>query len=286
MIRIGSAALTATISPRGAELQSLTDRQGRGYLWDGDAAWWGGRSPILFPVIGVVNGGTIRVDGRAYTMPKHGVVRHRDFALVEAGDSAATFRLEADAETLAAYPFEFALEVSYRIEDATLAMQARVENRGAAAMPASFGFHPAFRWPLPGGERDGQRLVFEHAEHEPIRRIDPAGQLQARTFPSPIVGDTLTLEDGLFEEDALILDGLWSRAATLESPGARSLRIEWPGMPLLGVWTKPGAPFICIEPWQGVADPQGYAGEFRDKPGVVEIPPEGSRTFEMRVTLA
>ena len=169
MIRIASAALAATIAECGAELQSLSDGDGRDYLWNGDPVWWTGRAPILFPVIGVVNGGAVRVAGRAYPMPKHGVARRRDFSIVDSGATFATFRLEADAETRAAYPFEFRLDIAYRITGATLAMTATVANRGEGDMPASFGFHPAFRWPLPGGAREGQRLVFEHTEREPIR---------------------------------------------------------------------------------------------------------------------
>ena len=285
MIRIASARLSATISPRGAELQSLTDDKGRDLLWDGDPAVWAGRAPILFPIVGRLRDDRYRLDGRDHALPKHGFARVNTFDVLESSESSATLQLAASEATRAAYPFEFRLTLRFGLDDATLTMTAEVANDGDAAMPASFGFHPAFRWPLPGGARDAQTIRFEHPEHEAIRRIDRDGLLIARTFPSPIAGDTLALDDALFADDALILDGLWSRACTLAAPGAPSLRIEWPGMPMLGVWTKPGAGYICIEPWQGIADPVGDDGDFRAKPGIVEIAPGAARRFTMRVTV-
>ena len=148
-IAIAGPQLSAGVSPVGAELQWLRDEAGRDLLWDGDPAWWNGRAPILFPVIGCVAGGVVRVDGRDYPMPKHGIARRRRFTVVERSDGAATFALGSDAGTCASYPFDFRLELRFAIHGAALEVTASLANPGAVPLPASFGFHPAFCWPLP-----------------------------------------------------------------------------------------------------------------------------------------
>jgi len=286
MIRIQSGALSAEINPFGAELHRLRDADGRDLLWDGDPAFWTGRAPILFPVIGCVAGGEIRIDGKAYPMPKHGFARHKPFAVVAHSDDSATFRLEPDAETRAAYPFAFRLDICFGVAGGTLSIEAMLHNPGDAALPASFGFHPALRWPLPwGGLRADHRIRFDREEPAPIRRIDQAGLLRPQPEPTPVRGRDLALADSLFVDDALIFDRLGSRGLTYGAPGAPSLRVSFPAMPLLGIWTKPGAGFLCIEPWQGIADPEGYGGEFRDKPGVIAVPPRSTHLFAVHIAL-
>ena len=286
MIRIASGDLAATVSPLGAELQALTTADGGEWLWIGDPAWWTGRAPLLFPVVGEVAGGVIRVDGRTYPMPKHGFARRRTFELTASAADEACFRLTADAATRAAYPFDFALDVRFAIAGTTLAITAAIINRGDVAMPASFGFHPAFRWPLPGGGARGDHVVrFAEPELAPIRRIDKAGLLTPARHPSPVAGAILRPDDALFVDDALIFDAAVSRSLWFGVPGRPGVSVEHPDLPLLGIWTKPGAPYLCLEPWQGIADPEGYAGEFRDKPGVVMIAAGDRRSVTMRITV-
>ena len=285
-LRIASDALAAEISELGAELRTLTDAQSRDLLWDGDPAFWTGRAPLLFPIVGELSGGAYRLDGRGYPMPKHGFARRSTFVVVAHAHDRITLRLDASDATRTIYPFDFRLDVSYAITGATLTLTAVVSNLGEAALPASFGFHPAFRWPLPYGEpRADHRLTFAEAEPAPIRRIDGQGLLTPSEHATPVRGRALHLNDALFEDDALIFDRLASRSLTYGAATGPSLEIAFPDMPLLGVWTKPGAGFICVEPWQGCADPQGFDGEFRDKPGVVQIAPGAARSFAMRVTL-
>lgn len=285
-IVIASDAVSAAISPVGAELQWLRDGAGRDLLWDGDPAFWTGRAPILFPVIGCVAGGVIRVDGIEYPMAKHGFARGKTWAVIERDAGSVTFRIESDIETRASYPFAFVLDLHFAIEDAALAVTATLANPTDTALPASFGFHPALRWPLPYGQpRGAHRVRFDRDEPAPIRRIDPAGLLKPAPEATPVTGDTLTPDDALFIDDALIFDRIASRRVVYGAPGGPALEISFPDMPLLGIWTKPGAPYLCIEPWQGIADPEGFTGEFRDKPGVIEVPPRSSRDFSLRIAL-
>ena len=287
-IRIATDALSAEFSTLGAEMRVLRDEAGRDLLSDGPPKYWTGRAPFLFPIVGAANGDRIRVDGKAYAMAKHGFARKSEFAVVDAQPDRVTFRLEASAATRKIYPFDFQLDIHHRIEGATLHTEAVLTNPGDAALPASFGFHPAFRWPLPwGGGRADHRLVFAHAEPAPIRRIDiKSGLVLPDPQPSPVEGDTLTPRDDLFVPDAIIFDQLASRSVHFGVPGGRMLKLDFPQMPLLGVWTKPGAPFLCIEPWQGLADPVGYAGDFHDKPYVVAVAPGAERRFAIAISIA
>lgn len=286
MITICSDRLTATVSPLGAELQSLHDNAGRNYLWDGDPAWWTGRAPILFPIVGTLAGDALRVDGLAYDMPKHGFARRSTLDVVDVAADRATFRLKASPETLAVYPFDFVLDIVFAVSGNMLSLVATLTNPSDRPLPASFGYHPAFRWPLPdGGARYAHRLRFAETEDAPIRRIAPTGLLTPVLHPTPVSGRDLPLRDDLFIDDALIFDVPVSRSVRFGVEGAPGIDVAWEGLPQLGVWTKPGAPFLCIEPWQGHSDPQGYTGEFRDKPGVIEVPVGGQRRFAMTITI-
>lgn len=277
--------LSATISPTGAELQRLTDLRGRDLLWTGDPAVWAGRAPILFPVVGAVAGGMIRVDGRTYPMPRHGIVRHRRFTLADRAAAGATFRLAADDETRAAYPFEFVLDIAFAVAGPALTMTATIANPGDRPLPASFGFHPALLWPLPYGQpRAAHHIRFERPETAPVRRLDAAG-LVARSEPSPVAGRDLPLADALFGDDAIIFDRPASRRLTYGARGGPQLELSFPDLPMLALWTKPGAGFLCIEPWQGHADPADFAGAFADKPGMVTIAPGAQRRFTMRIAV-
>ena len=274
--------MTAAIDPLGAELSSLTDATGREWMTDADPAYWAGRAPLLFPIVGALNGGTYRLDGRTYALPQHGFARRRGFDLVEATAATARFRLIDDAQTRAVYPFAFALEMAFALEEMRLTMTATIENRGDRTMPASFGYHPAFAWPLPGGgDKAAHRLVFDAAEG-PIRAIE--GGLIGGVLRSPMVDRTLALDDALFARDALVWDAIASRSLRYEGDGA-ALAIGWDA-PMLGVWSKPRARFVCVEPWWGHADPVGFAGDIVDKPGMMRIAPGERRDCAMWVQLA
>jgi len=287
LVSIASDQLTARINPVGAELWSLTDGRGREYMTDADPAFWTGHAPILFPIVGMLRDGRYRLGKTTYALPKHGFARHSRFAVQEAAAGSARFRLTDDTETRASYPFAFALDVLFRLSGATLQVESRVTNTGDEAMPFSFGYHPAFAWPLPGGAaKQDHRVVFASPEPQPIRRIDPAsGLLLNEAFATPVEGTTLTPDAALFEADALIWDHLASRSVRFGAPGGTSLEIAFPDTPMLGIWQKPGAHYLCIEPWQGIADPVGFEGDLRDKPGVVSLPPGEARSFRMDVTV-
>lgn len=283
-IRIESDGLSAQINPFGAELSRLTDHEGLELLWDGDPAWWTGRAPLLFPVVGGLNGGVYRLGGQTYAMPKHGFARTKPFALVEQAEDRLVLRLEADEQTRAVYPFAFQLDVAFAIEDGQLANTVTIRNLGDGEMPASFGFHPALRWPLPyGGDKLDHLLRFEAPQPAPIRRVGDDGLVRPEGLPTPVEGRDMALREELFTNDAVIFDQLASRRLVYGVPGRPGVEVTFPDCPHLGVWTKPGADYICIEPWSGFADAQNYTGDIRDKPGVFLVRQGKPATFLMTI---
>lgn len=285
-LRIESDRLTAEISEAGAELQRLTDAAGRDYLWDGDPAFWAGRAPILFPIVGTLNGDHFRWHGRHYSLPRHGFARRSTFTIAEHDKDGLILRLDANEATRAVWPFEFGLEMIYVLRGATLTMTGRVTNLGDDPMPASFGYHPALRWPLPGApSKDGHVIRFDRSEPAHIRRLNSSGLLDPGPRPTPVEGDTLHLDDDQFAEDALIFDNLASRSLVYQGPGTARVLVDFAGMPELGLWMKPGASYLCIEPWQGFSDPAGFTGTLDEKPGMVLIAPGERRAFTMAITI-
>lgn len=287
LVSIASDALTASINPLGAELWSLSDAQGRQLMTDADPAFWTGRAPLLFPIVGGLAGDQYRLGERTFPMPKHGFARRSEFALVEADAAGTVFRLEANEATREQYPFDFRLDMGFALTGATLAMTATVSNMGDTSMPFSFGYHPAFAWPLPfGGAAEEHRVVFEHEEPQPIRRLDLAtGLVAPGAQTSPVDGAVYAPAHADFEADALIWDQLASRSLTYGVPGQPQLKIDFPDTLMLGIWQKPGAGYLCIEPWAGIADPLGFDGDFTAKPGVMTLAPGAQQRLRMDVTL-
>jgi galactose mutarotase-like enzyme len=287
-IHIRSSALAAEIAPLGAELQALRDSEGRDYLHDG-ASFWQGRAPLLFPIVGALKDNRHTVDGVAYALPKHGFARSSTFAVIEAAEDRAQLRLDDSEATRAQYPYRFRLDMTYAVSGAVLSQIAQVTNTDNRPIPVAFGFHPAFRWPLPGaGAKTDHVIDFAAEETGPLTRIDADG-LVARALPSPVQGRRLALSDDLFDDDALIFLQPASHSLRFgpADGGSPSLRIGYPGMPHLGIWTKPGgAPYLCIEPWQGHASPADFAGPLTEKPGSFTLAPGEAKSFEMSVEIA
>ena len=283
-VTISADGLTARIKRMGAELCSLVGPAGEEVLWQASAAW-PRHAPILFPIVGRLADDRLNHRGRSYRMTQHGFARDRCFTLEEQTEARARFSLEDDADTAESYPFRFKLTVTFRIADGALTVTYHIANSGEASLGASIGAHPAFRWPLQAGvAKSAHAISFSHAEPAPIRRLrdgllDPTGR------PTPIDGKFLALDEALFTEDAMILDQVSSRWVTYAAPGCEPLAIAWQGFNALGLWSKPGADFLCIEPWHGTASQVDFDGAFLDKPGVFTIAPDESRLFSHAIAV-
>lgn len=278
--------IAATIVAQGAELVSLRDADGTELLWQAGPAWRR-HSPVLFPIVGRLKGDQLRHRGQTYPMTQHGFARDRRFAWTEQGASSCTLVLTDDAESRAHYPFAFRLAISYSLAPRQLDVAFEVTNTGDEVLPASIGAHPAFNWPLlPGLPKEEYRLTFAEAEPAPIRRLKD-GLLLPEAQPTPIEGRTLQLAEKLFESDAIILDRSASGSVRYGAGRGPAIEMAWQGMNELGIWSKPGgAPFLCIEPWHGIASPIDFDGEFTDKPGVMLIEPGARRVLGYRIGLS
>lgn len=284
LTRLQNEQLTIEVSSMGAELQSLTASDGRAFLWNGDAAFWGGRSPILFPIVGKAPNDTVLIDGKPFAMAQHGLARRREFTLTTASQHACRFTLTATEETKAAYPFDFSLTLDYQLDGPTLTIMASVSNQGSAPMPYGIGFHPAFLWPLPGSEGKPHRITLDNgAEPELLRLKD--GLLDDTTQPSPFTAGQLTLDASQYVEDAMIFPEGAGAGLTYEAQDGPSLHFSFENLPNLALWQKPGAPFICIEPWHGMAAQHGKGSELKDRPYSVVLPSGETARYGVSITI-
>jgi galactose mutarotase-like enzyme len=284
-VEIASGRLAARVKPVGAELCSLRNAAGDEFLWQAEEAW-PRHAPILFPIVGRLNEDTLRLGDRRYPIGQHGFARDQRFDLMEHSATGCRFLLRDNPGTHAAYPFPFRLEVAYAVHEASLAIGYTVTNPGEAPLPFSIGAHPAFRWPLPGaGSKASHRLDFEQVEAGPVYRPGSLGLLDPAPQPFPAQGRTLPLNEALFAGGALVMLAPASRHVRFGAPGAPGLEVAWQGFGQLGIWMKPGAAFLCIEPWAGHADFAGPPTDFLRKPAVQLLEPGESRSVHHRISL-
>jgi galactose mutarotase-like enzyme len=281
MFTIENEQLKVSIHPKGAELQSLYHKDYQlEYMWGGDPAFWGKHSPLLFPIVGTLKGNTYYFGGKAYSLPRHGFARDREFAVESQRPDAITFLLRSDEQTRAVYPFDFELRVGYRLVSNKVATMYQVRNPSSEPIYFSIGGHPAFRVPLIAGmEYSDYYLEFDGVETLPRWPISKDGLIER--LPLPLLQDTavLPLRKELFAKDALVLKHPISTGVTLRSGGTeRRLRMDFPGFPYLGIWAAPNADFVCIEPWCGIADSVDSDQQWVEKEGINQL--EGGGIFQ------
>lgn len=277
--------ISATIVAQGAELVSLQDGDGFEFLWQAGPAWRR-HSPVLFPIVGRLKGDRLCHRGQSYPMTQHGFARDKPFAWAARGPRSCTLVLSDDTDTRARYPFAFRVAVTYTLDRCQLGVTFDITNTGDEPLPASIGAHPAFNWPLlPDLAKTEYRLTFADAEPAPIRRLKD-GLLLATPQSTPVEGKILALAERLFDEDAVILDRPASGSVRYAADHGPAIEMSWQGFRELGIWSKPGgAPFLCIEPWHGLASPVDFDGEFTSKPGVMLIEPAAKHALTYQIHL-
>jgi len=270
----------ATIALLGAEARTWRIA-GRDLLWPGDAAIWSDISPILYPVVGWTRDGA-RVEGMQFPLGLHGFARFETFAVEVAGPEFARLSLTDNERTRALYPFQFALVLEYRLSFDTLEVAIEVANPGVRPAPYACGLHPGFRWPLGAAGRAGALVRFEKAERAEVPRIEPGGLVGKTMRPVPLQGRDLPLSDALFANDALCFLNCASRSLAFIDASGASITMEFPDFPHAALWTRPGAPFICLEAWTGYSDPDGFTGDLSEKPGMRALEPGTRARHEAR----
>ena len=282
---IDDGVARVAIDAVGAELQSLrrldSDIE---YLWQAEPAIWPRRAPWLFPIVGRLRGDTYTWKGNTYHLPQHGFARDRGFRVAGTDRASASFVLMDDASTRAAFPFAFELTISYRMEGGSLAISCEVANPGPEVLPFSFGAHPGFRCPLVAGESfSDYEVAFDRPETSDRWLVDD-GLIGAVREPVLRNQQVLPLTEGLFGRGALVFKDLRSERVRLQSrTSGRGVKLELPGFPTFGIWSKAPGAFVCLEPWCGIADPVDASGRLEDKEGIIFLPPGG--TFERRLAV-
>ena len=272
---------TLAVKEMGAELNSLKSKKtGFEFIWQGNTDIWYGQSPILFPIIGRLLDDKYRLDGKEYTMPKHGIVRKKPFKLIESTEDSLTFCQSSDEESLESYPYNFDLTVTFKLTDTGLDVTHTVYNKDSKDMYYSFGAHPAFNCAI------GDYLEFQNNETLLTERIDHESILIEEKFPVEINDKKITITEDIFKDDALILSGYSSKHITLGSVNHdRTVKFNFDS-PLLGIWAKPGAPYVCIEPWWGVNDNYDKKSDLSEKRAIMTLKAGESASFNWNVEIS
>ncbi|MHA6246683.1 aldose 1-epimerase family protein [Pontibacter sp. CAU 1760] len=273
----------------GAELQHFVKKDEElELIWQADPSIWTGHAPNLFPIVGELPEQQYTHDGKRYKMLRHGFARRQEFKLVDEHREKLVFELTESEESLAQYPFKFRFLIAYRLLANKLEITYQVTNTDHDRMYFSVGAHPGFNVPLYPNERyEDYYLVFEKQETTSRYLLNEQGLLNGETERVLENSDTLSLQHHYFDHDAIVLKRLNSEKVTLAShTNPRKLEISYEGFPYLGIWSKPGpSPFVCIEPWCGLASSVGTSDELKDKEGINELSPGQvfDRTFSIAV---
>lgn len=265
-----------SVKETGAELCSMKSQKShKEYVWQGSPDVWAAHAPNLFPVIGCLKGDGFIYKGKEYQCPKHGFFRKNDeVALIDKTKESLTFGLKYSDELLKIYPFKFEFRIKFILDGYNLYVEHEVANHGEDLMLFSLGGHPAFACPLNEGEEYGDYyLEFEKEENADTWQVQKDGLIDKETLPAINNTSILDLHPHLFDNDALVFKNLNSSQVSLKSRKSHQvLSMDFNGFPYLGIWAKPNADFVCIEPWLGIADSVDADRNFEHKEGLVSLP--------------
>ena len=266
--------IKAKIKSFGAELNSLQKcAEELEYIWQGDSKYWNRHSPILFPIVGRLKNDSYTYQNQKYNMTQHGFARDKEFEVIKNEVDFIEFRLKSDEKTLEIYPFSFELYLSYKLEKNSLIVSYKVINKSDDKMLFSIGAHPAFNWTLKEDEKkENYFLEFENIKETKRYFLNDKG-LVYDSVDLKIIDNKIALNEELFKNDALVFEDLNIKTLTLKnSINENYIKLNFENFPYLGIWSKPtGAPFICIEPWFGVADSFDSSKNLEDKKGIITL---------------
>lgn len=276
MLSIQNLHLRAAFKSKGAELCSLihlaTDTE---TIWQADPNVWGYHAPVLFPIVGGLKDNLLHIDGKSYPLNRHGFARTSEFVVEEHQTDCITFLLKSSEQTHSIYPYDFEFRMKYRLVDDRLQQTFSVKNTGTETMFFALGGHTGFRIPLSvHSTYEDYVLEFELSEQLDRHLINSDGLFTGETQPVLVYGNKIPLSRHLFSNDALIFKSIQSRKVSLKSPkDALRIHVEYEQFPYLGIWAKPGADFVCIEPWIGCADSISGHQHIADKELMQDLEP-------------
>lgn len=280
-----NSKIKITVSDKGAELHSITSKETETeFLWNGDAAYWKYHAPHLFPNIGKLVDMKYVVNGKEYELPSHGIARISEFKMLEKTEDLITYELKYTEETLKIYPYKFAFRVRYTIKDNRIFVNYEVMNLDDKDIFFSIGAHPAF---ICDEGLSEYYLEFEKKENSSAILANSKGYMITDRREYLANTNILPLSKELFEDGSFMFDDLKSKKIWIKSKNSnKSVCVEFDGFPYLCLWSpENGAPFVCIEPWYGCADFEGFKGEFSEKPGTVKVEVNKSFTAEYGIII-
>jgi galactose mutarotase-like enzyme len=274
--------LRISVQEVGAELCQIQSAvTGKEFMWNADPVVWGSYAPVLFPAIGAIKNGFVKYNGGEYKVPRHGFIRNNaNVKLIDQTTNSLTFGLKFSEETLAIYPFKFEFKITYKLDGNRIIVRHQVKNHDKEKMLFSLGGHPAFKCPLNEDEvYEDYYLEFEKVENDSTWLLEKDGLVGKNTTPVLENTNILHLNPHLFDNDALIFKHLKSRKVSLRSnKSLQVVTVHYEDFPYLGIWAKPNAHFVCIEPWLGIADNADSDQNFETKDGIIEL--AGDEEFE------
>jgi galactose mutarotase-like enzyme len=276
MFTLKNDLLEIAINPTGAELQKISAvKNDLEFMWDGNPEIWSGHAPNLFPIVGALKNDAFLYDNNSYSLAKHGFARRSNaFTIVDKTDNCLILKLKSSEETLQNYPFKFEFLVSYELVENQIKITYTVNNSDDKTIYFSVGGHPAFKCPLfPDETYSDYTLRFERHENSETHLLNlKTGLLNLQTEPVFKIPNAIALHEHIFDKDALVFKDLESNFVTLNSKiHGDIVSLYFEDFPFLGIWAKPKAHFVCIEPWQGVADSENSTQILKDKEGIVAL---------------
>ena len=225
-------------------------------LWQGDAQFWGRRSPVLFPVVGKYKDGKTTYNGKEYSLGQHGFARDSEFALIEESENKLAFELTSSEETLTKYPFKFRLVCSFELNDNKIIVGWNVENTDDKKIYFSIGAHPAFYC------EKSKTVLTMNGENLKYNLINSDGLYTSQKYD---VQSSFVLHDNVFDNDALIIENSDVNEISLVDD-KKYLTVKF-DTKVFGIWspTKKNAPFVCIEPWYGRCDAEDFNGDITER---------------------
>lgn len=265
--------LKASFNELGAELVSLINLEtGKEIIWEGNPEFWGGQSPVLFPTVGALKDDKYIYKGETYEMPRHGFARRKFFEVKSSSESEAVFKLNSDEETLKFYPFEFSLEITYVLNENKLTVSYNVKNKSQKEMYFSLGAHPGFAIDTKNGLKyDDYEIAFSNDEKLEIHPLID-NLISKKTKTIDLENKTLPLSYELFSKDALVMTTMKSKELILRNnQNNHQVIFTFSNFPYFGIWAAKNADFVCLEPWQGIADLEDHNQELTEKFGILKL---------------
>lgn len=284
---IENSRFVVKVEDLGAELSSIYDKKNdRELIWNADPEWWPRHAPVLFPSVGVTHDGHYKYRGKSYPMSQHGFARDMEFTFLGQEGNTLVHELKATAETKENYPFDFVFQVRHILNEDGVVVDWTVKNEDDEEMLFTIGAHPAFVVPAKEGtEQKDYKLTFDGQKELKYIYINEEGTAIYRDVKTlPLENGCYTIGEHLFDNGVLIFENKQVEKVGFAFPdGSEYLTIDCKGFPFVGIWTKPNAPFICLEPWYGRCDNEDFADEYENKVGIQKL--GGKETFHAAYTI-